>query len=87
MSMLAPVQSATTPTLRRSALALAARLRRLLNGWVAAVIHDHERQTTLLAQSRREKSELTNRRLYRGPIDLAVEKTARLRKQWRLTQP
>lgn len=86
MSMLETFQSGTTLTLRRSALVLAARLRRLLNGWVAAAICYHQRQTALLAQNRRQESELANRRFYRGPIDHAVEKARRLRRQMRLKQ-
>jgi hypothetical protein len=38
MTMFTTIQSAATPTIRRSALLLVARLRRFLNGWVAAAI-------------------------------------------------
>jgi hypothetical protein len=38
MTMLTTIQSAPTPSIRRSARLLAARLRRVLNGWVAAAI-------------------------------------------------
>jgi hypothetical protein len=49
MTMLTPIQSAATPTMRRSALLLFARLRRFLNGWVAAAIAHRESQVALLA--------------------------------------
>ena len=38
MTMFTTIQSAATPTIRRSALLLIARLRCFLNGWVAAAI-------------------------------------------------
>jgi hypothetical protein len=53
MTMLTTVHSATTPALRRSALVLVARLRRLFNGWVAAAIAYHERRIALHALNRR----------------------------------
>jgi hypothetical protein len=79
-------EPATTPTVRRSALVLPARLRRLLNGWVAAAIAYRERQVALLAQRQLDECELKHMRIYRGPIDEALEKVARLRKRPRLKQ-
>ena len=87
MSMLTTVQSATTPTMRRSALVLVARLRRLLNGWVAAAIAYHERRVALYALRQLDDRELKNMRIYRGPIDEAFEKAARLRKRRGMKQP
>lgn len=79
--------SATAPTMRRrSALVLGARLKRFLNGWVAAAIAYRERQATLLALSRLDDRKLDETRVYRGPIDDALEKAARLRR-WRLKHP
>jgi hypothetical protein len=84
MSMLT-VHAATTPHLRRSVLVLAARLRRLLNGWVAAAIAYHEREAALFAQQLGDR-ELDNTRIYRGPIDDAFEKAAQLRKRRRASK-
>jgi hypothetical protein len=80
------VHSATAPTMRRSALILVARLKRFLNGWVAAAIAYRERQTTLFALSQRDDRKLDETRVYRGPIDDALEKAMRLRER-RLKHP
>ena len=60
---------------------LVARLKRFLNGWVAAAIAYRERQATLLALSQRDDRKLDETRVYRGPIDDALEKAARLRER------
>ena len=60
------------------------RLKRLLNGWMAAAIAYRERQAALLASHRAGDRKLNNKRLYRGPIDDALERAARLRKRRRL---
>ena len=60
------------------------RLKRLLNGWMAAAIAYRERQATLLASHRAGDRKLNNKRLYRGPIDDALERAARLRRRRRL---
>ena len=83
MTMLTTIQSTATPTLRRSALLLIARLRRFLNGWVAAAIAHRERQATLFALRQLDDRKLDNTRIYRGPIDAALEKAAQLRKRRR----
>jgi len=67
-----------------SPLVLAARLKRLLNGWIAAAIAYRERQATWLALHRTGNRDLNNKRIYRGPIDDALERAARLRKRRRL---
>jgi hypothetical protein len=81
MTMLTPIQSAATSTLRRSALLLVARLRRFLNGRVAAAIAYREQQAALFAQRQFDDRNLDNTRIYRGPLDAAFEGAARLRKR------
>ena len=82
MTMFTTIQPATIPTMRRVAIVLLVRLRRFLNGWVAAAIACREHHTALLAQPRLvDDRELKNLRIYRGPIDEAFEKAARLCKQ------
>jgi len=81
MTMLTTVRSVTAPTMRRSVLVLVAQLRRLLNGWVAAAIACRERQAAQFALRQLDEHEL---RIYRGPIDAALEKAARRRKLRRL---
>ena len=88
MTMLTTIQSAAaTPTLRRRALLLVARLRRLLNGRVAASIAYREQQAALLALRQPDDRNLDNTRIYRGPLDAAFEAAAQLRKRRRLKQP
>jgi hypothetical protein len=70
-----------------SLLAPTARLRRLLNGWIAAASAYRERQAAWLALHRAGGRDLHNKRIYRGPIDDALERAARLRKRRRLEQP
>ena len=60
---------------------LPARLKRLLDGWMAAAIAYRERQAALLALHRAGGRNLNNKRLYRGPIDDALERVAWLRKR------
>ena len=62
-----------------------ARLRLLLNRWKAAAIAYRERQTALLALHRARDRDLNNKRIYRGPIDDALERAPWLRKA--LKQP
>jgi hypothetical protein len=72
-----PVASLPVPT---------ARLKRLLHGWMAAAIAYRERQTAWLALHQAGDRNLNNKRIYRGPIDDALERAARLRKRRRLKQ-
>ena len=87
---LLPHESAVQPrtSVRTSPVAspsaLPARLKRLLNDWMAAAIAYRERQAALLASHRADGRKLNNKRLYRGPIDDALERAARLRKRRRL---
>ena len=60
------------------------RLYRLLNGWIDAAIAYRERQAILLASHRAGDRKLNKKRLYRGPIDDALERAARLRRRRRL---
>jgi hypothetical protein len=58
-----------------------AALRRLLNGWIAAASAYRERQAAWLALHRAGGRDLHNKRIYRGPIDDALERAMRLRKR------
>ena len=69
-----------------SPLAPPARLKRLLNGWMAATIAYRERQAAWLALHQAGNRDLNNKRIYRGPIDDALERAARLRKRRSLKQ-
>ena len=77
------ISSATTPRLRRNTLLLAARLRRFFNQWAAATYREH--QARLCALHRLERHELDQTRIYRGPLDNAVERAAELCMRRRLT--
>jgi hypothetical protein len=70
-----PVASASVPPTR---------LKRFLNGWMAAAIAYRERQAALLVLHRAGDRKLNNKRLYRGPIDDALERAGRLRQRRRL---
>ena len=80
MRLLATFQS-TTPTLLRKAVFLAARLRRILNGRVAAAIALHEQQAVLFAERKLDRRKLDSTRVYRGPIDQIFAKVASLHKR------
>jgi len=60
------------------------RLKRLLGGWMDAAIAYRERQAVWLASHRAGHRNLNNKRIYRGPIDDALERAARLRQRRRL---
>jgi hypothetical protein len=83
---LLPHESAMQPRtkVRTSPSVPPTRLKRLLNGWMAAAIAYRERQAILLASHRAGDRKLNKKRLYRGPIDDALERTARLRRRRRL---
>ena len=87
MTMFTTIQPATILTMQRRAVVLLARLRRVLNGWVAAAIARRERQAASFALRQLDDRELDNTRFYRGPLDQAFEKVARLRKRHRFKQP
>ena len=82
--MIIAMPAATTPQFRRSTLLLFARLRRFFNRWAAATTIYREQQATLCAGIRRAGRELDRSRIYRGPIDAAVEKAAQFRLRRRL---
>lgn len=84
MSMITVSPSATAPALRRSALQLVALLRRGLNSWIAAAIAYRERQARLSILHRLEARQVDKTRVYRGPLDEAVERAARFRERRRL---
>jgi hypothetical protein len=60
---------------------VAAHLKLLLNRWKAAAIAYRERQTALLALHRAGDRDWASKRIYRGPIDDALERAAWLRKR------
>jgi hypothetical protein len=87
---LLPHESAMQPSARAgsaaSPLVPTARLRRLLNDWIAAASAYRERQAAWLALHRAGDRSLNNKRIYRGPIDDALERAARLRNRRSLQQ-
>jgi hypothetical protein len=62
------------------------RLKRFLNGWMAAAIAYRERQAAWLALHQAGDRGLNNKRIYRGPLDDALERAARRHKRRRLKQ-
>lgn len=85
-----PHESAMHPRARArtgaGAPARPARLKRILNGWMAAASAYRERQAALLASHRASGAKLNSKRIYRGPIDDALERAARLRRRRRHKQ-
>ena len=86
MTMITTIQPATL-TMQRRAVVLLARLRRVLNGRVAAALARRERQASLFAPRQLADREPDITRFYRGPLDEVFEKIARLRNRHRLKQP
>ena len=84
MSLITTFPPTPTPALRRGAVVLVARLRRLLNRWVAAMIAYRERQARLCMLHQLERRNLDKTRIHRGPLDRAVEKALRRRRQQHL---
>ncbi|MDP1583603.1 MAG: hypothetical protein Q8M18_09265 [Bradyrhizobium sp.] len=87
MTIFINIQPATILTMQRRAVVLLARLRRALNGWVAATIAHRERQASSFAVRQLDGGGLDNTRLYRGPIDDVVDRISKLRKRRGLKQP
>jgi hypothetical protein len=83
MTTITAISSARTPRLRRNALLVVARLRRFFNHWAAATTAYRERQIAQCALHRLDWDELDQTRIYRGPLDKAVEKAAEIRKRRR----
>lgn len=75
---------ARTRTGAASPLVRPTRLKRILRGWMAAANAYRERQALLLASHR--AGDLNSKRIYRGPIDDALERAARLRQRQRRKQ-
>lgn len=81
-----PHESAKPPCTRTrtgaaSPLVRPMRLKRILRGWMAAANAYRERQAVLLTSHR--AGDLNSKRIYRGPIDDALERAARLRQRRR----
>jgi hypothetical protein len=66
----------TAPPLQRRTLYAVVRLRRFFKHWAAATTAYHERQIALCELHRLEG--LDHARIYRGPIDNAVEKATKI---------
>ena len=66
----------TAPALPRRTLHAVVRLRRFFKHWAAATTAYHERQIALYELHRLEG--LDQARIYRGPIDNAVEKATKI---------
>jgi hypothetical protein len=81
-----PARTRTRTGAVASPLVPPTRLKRILNGWMAAANAYRERQAALLASHRANGQQLNNKRIYRGPIDDALEKAARLRRRRRRKQ-
>jgi hypothetical protein len=69
-----------------SPLVLPTRLRGLLDSWMAAAIAYRDRQAAWLAAHQAGDRNLKSKRIYRSPIDPALERAARRRKRRRLAQ-
>jgi hypothetical protein len=67
--------------LLRKTLFLLARLRRFLNGRVAAAIAHHEQQAASWAQHELDHRQMDSARIYRGPIDQVVAKAVKFSKR------
>ncbi|WFU19229.1 hypothetical protein [Bradyrhizobium sp. CB3481] len=68
--------SAAAPALRRNTLHVVVRVRRFFKHWAAVTTAYHERQIALCALHRLEG--LDEARIYRSPIDNAVEKATKI---------
>ena len=78
---IAPFQARTKPNLPRTALLLLVRLKRFIDGRVAAAIAHHEQQAVLFAQQELDQRKLDRTRIYRGPIDQVVAKAVTFSKR------
>jgi hypothetical protein len=76
MTMLTNMQPAAVPSSRRNANLLLARLTRFVNDWVAAAIVRRQRKAAFFALYQFDN--LKDMRLYRGEIQEALERAARL---------
>jgi hypothetical protein len=74
--MITASPSTTAPALRRSTLHAVVRLRRFFKHWAAVTTAYQERQIALCALHRLEG--LDQARIYRSPIDNAVEKATEI---------
>lgn len=83
--MTTTVLSTTAPGLRRNTLHAVVRMRRFFKHWAAVTTAYHERQIALCALHRIEG--LDQARIYRSPIDNAVDKATEIykRRQLRLS--
>ena len=78
MTMLTNMQRAAVPSSRRSANLLLARLTRFVNDWVAAAIVRRQRKAAFFALYQFDDRNLKDMGLYRGEIQEALERAARL---------
>ena len=79
MTMLMNAEPAVRPWLHRRAIVLLARLRRLVNAWVAAMIAHRERQAALYALRHLDDRALKDLGVYGCQTDDTLEAIARQR--------
>jgi uncharacterized protein YjiS (DUF1127 family) len=77
---------ATTPFRRGAGAILLARLARLINRWIAAIIARHEREADLFALRRLSDRELKDIGLYRGDISEGLAEAAKSRTRIQQTE-
>jgi hypothetical protein len=82
MTLITAIPPTTAPALRRNTLHAVVRMRRFFKHWAAVTTAYHERQIALCALHRLEG--LDQARIYRSPIDTAVEKAAEIYKRRQL---
>jgi hypothetical protein len=78
---IAPFQARMKPNLPRTALLLLVRLKRFINGRVAAAIAHHERQAASWARHELDHRQLDSARIYRGPVDQVFAKAVKFSKR------
>jgi len=76
----------TAPGVRRGAAILLARLGRLINGWIAALIAHRERQAALVVLRHLSDRDLKDIGIYRGEIGDALAERAEERARMQHSQ-
>jgi uncharacterized protein YjiS (DUF1127 family) len=81
MTMLTNMRPAAAPTSRRSENALLARIKRIVDDWVAAAIVRRQRKAAFFALYQLDDRDLKDVGLNRGNIREALERAARFDRQ------
>jgi uncharacterized protein YjiS (DUF1127 family) len=81
MTMLTNMRPAAAPTSRRSENSLLARIKRIVNDWVAAAIVRRQRKAAFFALYQLDDRDLKDVGLNRGNIREALERAARFDRQ------